>query len=611
MFHATARHLFFVVATLSTACAAKADDWPQWRGLNRDGKSSERGLRSNWPEGGPPVAWHVENAGVGYSSLAIMDGRVFTQGDLDGVEHVHCWNEADGALLWAVQPEPVAAALDERVGREFARLDRNSDGMLDLVESLSGLGLSAGLMELRGEGDEEAIARERAGSLVQQLDQDGNGRLTFVELPRAAVNELLSQVDRPDGETDAQALAEQRAKQGLKLDKNGDAQVSRDESRGTLFELLFNRIDQPPPGERRGDDQLTETELTTYFATREQGRDGELTVEELAAYFHRTFPGRDGVYTRDDVRRHFGGFRNNQGDGPRGTPTIDGDRVYAEGGNGDVTCLNAETGATIWHVNLASDLGGGRPGWGYSESPLVMDDLVIVTPGGRQGTLAALNKDTGEVVWRSDKVQEGAHYSSPIAGYIAGTRQVLQFARESVFGVSIEDGSLLWKYSGANNGTANCSTPIIDGDYVLVSSAYGTGAGMVKVAGDPTAQAAEQVYFQKVLENHHGGLVKIGDHVYGTNNQTLLCVYFPTGEIAWRARGVGKGSLVYADGHLYCLSERNDVVLVEVNPAEFVEKGRFRIPSTGRPSWAHPVVANGRLYIRDQERLTAYDVRAE
>jgi outer membrane protein assembly factor BamB len=134
---------------------------------------------------------------------------------------------------------------------------------------------------------------------------------------------------------------------------------------------------------------------------------------------------------------------------------------------------------------------------------------------------------------------------------------------------------------------------------------------MVKVAGDPTAQAAGQVYFQKVLENHHGGLVKIGDHVYGTNNQTLLCVHFQSGEIAWRARGVGKGSLVYADGHLYCLSERNDVVLVEVNPAEFVEKGRFRIPSTGRPSWAHPVVANGRLYIRDQERLTAYDVRAE
>jgi outer membrane protein assembly factor BamB len=304
----------------------------------------------------------------------------------------------------------------------------------------------------------------------------------------------------------------------------------------------------------------------------------------------------------------FGGYRNNRGDGPRGTPTIDGDFVYVEGGNGDVTCLRADSGETVWHVSLSGDLGGGRPGWGYSESPLVVDDLVVVTPGGRDGTLAALDKRTGEVAWRSGDVTQGAHYASATSAYVAGTRQVVQFARESVFGVNLEDGSFLWSYSGAANGTANCSTPVIDGDYVLSASAYGTGAGLVRVSGSTEEQQAAEIYFEDSLQNHHGGIVKVGDYVYGTGGNTLICMNFMTGEIAWEARAAGKGSLVYADGHLYCLGERNSVVLCEANPEEYVETGRFEIPETGLPSWAHPVIANGRFYIRDQQRLTAYDI---
>ena len=158
---------------------------------------------------------------------------------------------------------------------------------------------------------------------------------------------------------------------------------------------------------------MTEEELTKYFTRREPGRDGVITAKELEDYYVRTFPGRDGVLVKSDVRRYYGGYRNGAGDGPRGTPTIDGDRLYAEGGNGDITCLEVATGKTVWHLNLVSDLNGGRPGWGYSESPLVVGDLLIVTPGGNDGTMAALNKQDGTVVWRSTDVKQRAQYSSP------------------------------------------------------------------------------------------------------------------------------------------------------------------------------------------------------
>ena len=176
--------------------------------------------------------------------------------------------------------------------------------------------------------------------------------------------------------------------------------------------------------------------------------------------------------------------------------------------------------------------------------------------------------------------------------------------------LSLNDGKHLWSYSGANNGTANACTPIVDGDHVLASSGYGKGSGLVKISNDGDAQKAEEVYFESKLANHHGGIVKVGDHVYGFGS-TLICMNFLTGEIAWEARSVGKGSLTYADGHLYCLSERNELGLVEANPEKYVEKSRLRLPKTDRPSWAHPVVANGRLYIRDQNLLTCYDIRGD
>jgi len=393
------------------------------------------------------------------------------------------------------------------------------------------------------------------------------------------------------------------------LDKDGDGQVSQKESRGTVVQGIFRNVDKKIAGERRGDGQLTGEEMTTYFSKREAGRNGIITADEMAAYFEKNYPGRDGVLNMADLKRSIGGYRNGQGDGPRGTPTVDGDRLFTEGGNGDVTCFDAETGKTIWHVNLVDDFGGKRPGWGYSESPLVVGNIVFVTPGGSEGTLIALNKKTGEPVWRSSGVIEAAHYASPLVAEISGKKQIVQFGRESLFGVTFDDGNFLWKYSGAANGTANCMTPIIDGDYVLSSSAYGTGGGLVKISSDGDSQKADEKWFEKTFANHHGGLVKIGDYVYGFGSNSLICVNFLTGEIAWQEKSVSKGSLIYADGQLYCLGERHEVALVEATPKAYSEKGRFKIEPQGRPSWAHPILANGRFYIRDQHMLTAYDVK--
>ncbi len=287
-----------------------------------------------------------------------------------------------------------------------------------------------------------------------------------------------------------------------------------------------------------------------------------------------------------------------------------------------MTCLDARTGEVIWSLHLVKDLGGRVPGWGYSESPLVDGDHLIVTPGGDQGCLAALDKRTGKVVWRSKDVTDRAHYSSAIVANVDGVRQIIQFtggggrrrdpgaSPPRVVGVDAETGRLLWDYTNSANRTANVATPIYQDGYVFTSSAYGTGGGLVRLKRDGEKFAAEEVYFEKSMANHHGGIVLVDGYLYGFGSGGLICMNFKTGEIAWRARSVRKGSLCYADGHLYCLGERNEMALVEANPREYVEKGRFPTPQTDRPSWAHPVVANGRLYIRDQNLLLCYDISA-
>lgn len=416
--------LAVVVLLLSTTLfAAKPGDWPQWRGPNRDGISHDTGLLNEWPEDGPKVAWQVESIGNGYSSLAVIDGRIITQGNVDGEGRIICLKESDGSVIWSIHSP-------------------------------------------------------------------------------------------------------------------------------------------------------AETKL----------------------------------------------YKHGKGNGGRGTPTVDGGFVYVEGGGGDLTCLNAENGEIVWTRHLKDDFGGGVPGWGFSESPLIDGNNLIVTPGGSDGTVVALKKRTGDIVWRSEDVKDKAHYCSAIVVESHGVRQIVTFtggsgSRKSpgaparVISLDAETGDLLWSYDKSANRTANVSSPLFHNNAVFSASAYGTGGGLARLTKSNSGFTAEPDYFESKMQNHHGGMVLVDGHIYGTGSGSLICMNFETGEIVWQNRSAGKGAVTYADGHLYLYGEKNKVALVEANSKEYVEKGFFQVEKGDFPTWAHPVVANGRLYLRDMEKLTAYDIK--
>ena len=301
---------------------------------------------------------------------------------------------------------------------------------------------------------------------------------------------------------------------------------------------------------------------------------------------------------------HGGAFRNDRGDGPRGTPTVNGERVYALGGNGDLSCLDAATGKIVWTKNVLKEFGGSNIEWGISESPLVIGNKVLVNAGGPGASIVALNKADGSVIWKSQSDQPG--YSSGIPLQVNGGTQVIFFTATRAVGLDVNDGRLLWEYRRPANDTANVATPIARANRVFISSDYGTGGGVVEIKPDNKAQ---EIYFTKDMRNHHSSSVLVGDYLYGFSSAILTAMKFDTGEIAWRDRSVGKGSLVYADGNLYCFSENGVIGLVEATPTGYKEKGRFRIPQDSLPTWTHPVVAGGRLYLRDQDTIYAFDVR--
>jgi len=303
---------------------------------------------------------------------------------------------------------------------------------------------------------------------------------------------------------------------------------------------------------------------------------------------------------------------NGWGDGPRGTPTVDADRVYAISGKGNLVCADASSGKVKWTKSM-QDLGGKTPGWGYTESPLVDGKLVIATPGGDKGTVAAFDKMTGAVAWQSADITEGAQYSSIMPATIGGKKQYVQLVMQTLFAVDPATGKLLWR-SPWSGKTAVIPTPIIKGDEVFISSGYGVGCKKVKVGG---AEATD-VFMNKDLENHHGGVVLVGDHLYGHSNKGgWTCMAFSDGTVKWAEKGaVGKGAVSCADGMLYCLDEKKGTVaLVEASPNGWSEKGRFTLEpqATDRNPkgaiWVHPVIANGKLYLRDQNFIYCYDVK--
>jgi outer membrane protein assembly factor BamB len=383
------------------------DDWPQWRGPNRDGKSAEKGLLKDWPAGGPPLAWQATGAGEGYSSFAVSNGRLYTLGAKSGTEYLIAYDAASGKRLW----------------------------------------------------------------------EAANGRR----------------------------------------------------------------------------------------------------------------------------------FDNDRGSGPRATPTVDGDKVYAFGASGDLSAIDAASGKPLWKVNVLSKFGGSNIQWGLSESPLVLSDRVLVNAG---GPIVALKKTDGSQIWKSDG-SEPAGYSSAVLIDVGGIQQAVFFTHSRVVGVDVNTGKRLWNYQPVANDVANIATPIVRENRVFVSSDYGTGAALLELTPSGGGVRSKEVYFTRDMRNHHASSVLVGDHLFGFSSAILTAMNFGTGQVAWRDRSVGKGSLVFADDRLYLYSEGGTVGLAEANPAGYREHGRFQIRSGNLPTWSHPVVSGGKLFLRDQDTIYAYDVRAK
>jgi outer membrane protein assembly factor BamB len=297
----------------------------------------------------------------------------------------------------------------------------------------------------------------------------------------------------------------------------------------------------------------------------------------------------------------------------RSTPTVDGALLYALGSDGDLACLEAATGKIRWQKNLRTDFGGKPGNWAYAESPLVDGGVLICTPGGSEATIVALNKQTGDTIWKS-AVPGGdpAGFASAVVGEAGGIRQYIQFLGKGLVGVDAKTGRYLWRYDKTSNGSLNIPTPIFRDSEVLTSASK-TGTGLTKLTVEGDNVTATEIYLNPKLQNHIGGLVLVGDYFYGTTNQALLCLEFKTGATKWEDRSVGKGSVCYADGRLYVHGENGDVALVEATPEAYHEKGRFTPPDQpdrgNAKAWAYPVVANGRLYIRDAGSLWCYDVK--
>jgi len=401
----------FLTGTVILLAPLTAADWPQWRGPDRDAKSSETGLLTEWPEGGPPLEWNATGLGGGYSSVAVAEGSIYTLGDFEDGSHVIALHEKDGSPRWKT-----------RIGK--------------------------------------------AGG-------------------------------------------------------------------------------------------------------------------------HRRYPG------------------------PRSTPTIDGDQVFALNQHGDLAALTTTSGTMLWSVNLQDDFQGKMmSGWKYSESPLVDGDAVVVTPGGKKGTLLALDRQTGAKIWRTKDWTDPAAYSSVVIATIQGKRQYVQLTGKSVAVVDPETGDVLWKASRPGK-TAVIATPVIQDDIVFVTSAYGVGSNAFRIETTGDQWSAEEIYATKNLANHHGGVVLLDDHVFGSSGGTFRSLELATGDVAFAGRSVGKGSTIYADGHFYLRSEAGPVALIEATTTDLNEKSRFSQPDrSGERAWPHPVIANGKLYLRDQDVLLCYDLEA-
>jgi outer membrane protein assembly factor BamB len=305
--------------------------------------------------------------------------------------------------------------------------------------------------------------------------------------------------------------------------------------------------------------------------------------------------------------------------GARSVPAVDGDRLYITTSNGMIACVSTQ-GEILWRKDFKSEWSGKMmSGWGFSESPLIDGDHVIITPGGKDAFMVALDKKTGATKWKTritedlgKKGKDGAGYGSIVISKAGGVKQYVQMTGRGVMGVRAKDGKFLWCYNPVANSTANISTPVVAGDHIFCSTGYGTGSALLKLDG----KSAEEVYFlkPKTLQNHHGGMVLVDGHIYcghRHNGGEPICIDIKTGEVKWGPeKGAGHGSacVLYVDGHLIYRYESGHVALVKATSEGYQLKGSFMPAHKEKESWAHPVVSDGKLYLREQNRLMCYEL---
>ncbi|HUD84596.1 MAG TPA: PQQ-binding-like beta-propeller repeat protein [Candidatus Saccharimonadales bacterium] len=299
----------------------------------------------------------------------------------------------------------------------------------------------------------------------------------------------------------------------------------------------------------------------------------------------------------------------------RSTPTVEGDFLYALSSDGDLDCMDIKNGSVRWKKNLRSDFGGKTAEWAYAESPLIDGEALVCAPGGSEATVVALGKTSGDLIWKCPLAEsDDAGFSSAIVVDTGEIREYVRLLTKGLVGIEASTGRLLWRYGKPiSKYGANIQTPVASGEYVFCSST-GTGGGVVRLKVQGKQVEAEQVYFGPEYQTAIGGVVKVGDYLYGTTGEALLCTEFTTGQVKWKERALGAASLCYADGRLYIHGENGDIAMIEPSPESYREKGRFT--PTDQPqranamekAWAYPVVSDGRLYIRDNNVLWCYAV---
>ena len=314
--------------------------------------------------------------------------------------------------------------------------------------------------------------------------------------------------------------------------------------------------------------------------------------------------------------------------GSRCTPTIDGKNCYVVTSDGQIACLRTRDGEVVWRRNFDEYRGKMMSGWGFSESPLIDGDKVLCTPGGSNAMIVALDKNSGKEIWKTsvrnqdlgDIGKDGAGYSSIVVSHGAGVKQYVQLIGRGVIGVRADDGKLLWSYDKVANKTANIPTPICYDDYVFASSGYGTGAVLLSLSRRGDGVNAKEEYFlnARTFQNHHGGMIRDGDYVYAGHQHGKgipVCVHIPTGEVKWVGRTrnkkpemSGSAAITYVDGKILFRYQNGTIALISASPDGFELNGAFVPAYQESKSWSHPVVVDGKLYLREQDKLMCYQL---